>query len=86
MKTPQRAMVVLFVLILMHFIFSIVSVNCESESYVIHRFRLRKLLAHVSSFSASVDKFKISQEASKRSIGTSLKKAPRSYSNPTHNK
>ncbi|CAL0320728.1 unnamed protein product [Lupinus luteus] len=84
MKITQRAMLVLSVLIIMmHFIMcSIVLVNCNQ----IHRFRPRKLLDHVSSFSASVDKLKISDEASQRSIGGSLKKAPRSYSNPSHNK
>ncbi|KAE9589346.1 hypothetical protein Lalb_Chr21g0308071 [Lupinus albus] len=87
MKTTQKTMLVLSVLILMHFIMcSIVLVNRESESNHIPRFRPRKLLAHVLSFTASVDKLKISHEASQRSIGASLKKAPRSYSNPSHNK
>ncbi|KAK7269931.1 hypothetical protein RIF29_22744 [Crotalaria pallida] len=86
MKTIRRSTLVLFVLILIHVIMcSIVLVNSERESNLIHRFGPRKLLAHVSSLSASVDKLKVAHEVSQRSVGASLKKAPRSFSNPTHN-
>ena len=85
--TTQRALVGLFALILIHFIMcSTVSINCESRSNLIDRCPTRKLLAHASSFSASVDKLKISYAASQRSVDPSLKKAPPSNSNPTQNK
>lgn len=78
-----------FILILIHIIlFSLVSVSCESESNDQHvdRHWPRKLLAYSSSFSASIDNLKTSHEASWRSVDTSLRKAPPSYSNPSHNK
>ncbi|KAK7280254.1 hypothetical protein RJT34_25316 [Clitoria ternatea] len=87
MRTTQRALVGLLVLILMHFtICSLVSINGGSKSDLIGRCPPRKLLASVSSFSTSLDKLKISYEAPQKSGTTSLRKAPPSNSNPTQNK
>lgn len=87
MKTTQCALVALFVLILIHFIScSRVSISSETRSNLINRFQPRKLLAHVSSLSVSLDKLKIAYEASQKSVGTSLRKAPPSNSNPIQNK
>ncbi|KAG4907669.1 hypothetical protein D0Y65_054012 [Glycine soja] len=87
MRTTQRALVGLFVLILTHFIiFSIVSMTTETRSNLIGRCPPRKLLDRVSYFSASLDKLKIVNEAPQRSVNTSLRKNPPSNSNPTHNK
>ncbi|KAK7343529.1 hypothetical protein VNO77_12326 [Canavalia gladiata] len=86
MKTTQRALLGLFVLILTHIIIcSIVSINSESRSNVIGRCPPRKLLARVSS-SACLEKLKISNQAPERSATTSLRKGPTSNPNPTHNK
>lgn len=87
MITTQRALMVLFVLMLLNFMtFSIVLINSESSSNLIDRFPPRKLLAHASSFSASLDKLKTPYETSQRSLDTSLRKSPPSKSNPIQNK
>ncbi|MED6198519.1 hypothetical protein PIB30_067091 [Stylosanthes scabra] len=82
----QRALTGLFALVIIYLIMcSVVSVNCESRSNPIDRLAMRKLLAHAS-FSTSVDKLNRSYEASQKSVDPSLKKAPKSNSNPTHNR
>ncbi|KAG4998438.1 hypothetical protein AAZX31_10G244100 [Glycine max] len=87
MRTTQRALVGLFVLILTHFIIcSIVPKISETRINLIGRCPSRKLLGCVSSFSASLDKLKIAYEPPQRSVNTSLRKNPPSNSNPTHNK
>ncbi|KAL2324285.1 hypothetical protein Fmac_023343 [Flemingia macrophylla] len=87
MKTTQRALLGIFVLILTHFfICSIVSITSETRSNMIGTCPPRKLLARVSSFSANLDKLKIAYEAPQISVTTSLRKNPPSNSNPIHNK
>ncbi|KAK7357587.1 hypothetical protein VNO80_16880 [Phaseolus coccineus] len=87
MKTSQRALVGLFVLILAHFIIcSIVVITGETRSNLIGSCPPRKLLARASSCSASIGKLKIEYVATQRPVTTSLRKNPPSNSNPTHNK
>ncbi|XLT37789.1 hypothetical protein S245_068531 [Arachis hypogaea] len=82
----QRALADLFVLVIIHLIMcSIVSVNCENRINLIDRLATQKLLAHAAS-SKSIDKLKRSYEAFQKSVEPSLKKAPSSNSNPTHNR
>jgi len=86
MKTYQRALVGLFVLILAHFfVCSIVAITGETRSNLIRNCPPRKLLARASSCSA-IEKLKIEYEATQRPVTTSLRKNPPSNSNPTHNK
>ncbi|RHN82181.1 hypothetical protein MtrunA17_Chr1g0207191 [Medicago truncatula] len=87
MITTQRTLLGLFVLMLLNLMTcSIVLINSETRSNLIDRFPSRKLLVHVSSFSASLNKSEISYEASQRSVDTSLRKTPASKSNPIQNK
>ncbi|ESW15118.1 hypothetical protein PHAVU_007G045800 [Phaseolus vulgaris] len=87
MKTSQRALVGLFVLILTYFIIcSIVVITGETRSNLIGSCPPRKLLARASSCSASIEKLKIEYVATQRPVTTSLRKNPPSNSNPTHNK
>ncbi|GMN26596.1 hypothetical protein TIFTF001_001355 [Ficus carica] len=88
MKTSQRALVVFFAVILIHT--SLCSSLWPHEEEQVHaweRNQPRRLLVSVSSFAASPKKL-ISKtlEDAQRSIETSLRKAPRSKSNPIQNK
>jgi hypothetical protein len=85
MITTQRTLLGLFVLMLSIFMTcSIVLINSETRSNVIDKFPPRKLLAHVSS--TNLDKLKISNETSQRSVDSSLRQSPASKSNPIQNK
>ncbi|KAI4295771.1 hypothetical protein L6164_035781 [Bauhinia variegata] len=88
MKTTRQTWVTLiFALILIHIIIcSLVSLNRETRSNLVDNDSPRKLIAYGSSDSTSLQKLKAANAARHRSAGTSLRKAPPTKSNPSHNK
>ncbi|EXB28988.1 hypothetical protein L484_018404 [Morus notabilis] len=85
MKTSQRALVVFFAMILMQTSLCSSLAPCEERQvHTLDRNQPRRLLVSVASFSAKVTSKTL--EDAQRSVETSLRKAPRSKSNPIQNK
>lgn len=85
MKTSQRALVVFFAMILMQTsLCSSLAPREERQVHTLDRNQPRRLLVSVASFSAKVTSKTL--EDAQRSVETSLRKAPRSKSNPIQNK
>ncbi|BFG33491.1 hypothetical protein CerSpe_197650 [Prunus speciosa] len=87
MKTSQRILLAFFALILMHAV-TCSSLSLHQETQVPGRYRNqpRRLLVSVASFSANPNKPSKAMEDPKKSVETSLRKAPPSKSNPTQNR
>lgn len=83
----HRALVALFGLILMHFFMSsLLCLHHEIKIHPVDRNQPRRLLLSVSSLSSNINKYSGGTKDPQKAVGTSLRKAPPSLSNPTQNK
>ncbi|KAK7856292.1 hypothetical protein CFP56_024432 [Quercus suber] len=87
MRSSKRALFTLFALFcLLTLMCSLLSLQYCLKICLRDRNQPRRLLVLVSSFSANSNKFDEAMEDAKKSVETSLRKAPPSKSNPIQNK
>ncbi|TYH57528.1 hypothetical protein ES332_D08G096100v1 [Gossypium tomentosum] len=88
MKLIHRAFFLVFALIVSHLLIcSPLSFHCWKDTHIPRvKYQPRRLLGSLASVSANLNKLSGAIQDPNKAVGTSLRKAPPSASNPTQNK